>query len=184
MKKQTLFALLSTLLAVSCFSFGIYECMDSHNSALMKCLSVYNDERRLSCFWGVTETLKASLESAAKDKTSPMWKAEILSVGFFRNERNIISTGEEFAVGKTGTYFLSVANGNPLDKKSRAERYSLSLWDGEKMTSLGVSVKDDCGLEKELSLETGKNYTIIVDELAPVASYITTIVSDRKLAVE
>lgn len=181
MKKQTLFAVLSAFLAVSCFSFGVYECLDSYHRALIKCLSVYDDQKRQDCYWAETENFRASLEAAAADKSTTLLGTKVISVGFFRNEIKLVSACESFSVPSTGTYYLTVLNGNPHDRKGRAETCALLLWDGKVLRSLAKFGQAEQKTEKEIALEAGKTYLISADEISPVASYVITIISDRKL---
>lgn len=181
MKKQTLFAFLSAFIAVSCFSFGVYECLDSYHGALMKCLSVYDNQKRQDCYWKEADNLRASLESAAADKSTTLYGTKIISVGFFRNEVNMVSACESFTVPSTGKYYLTILNGNPRDKKSRAQECSLFLWDGKALLPLAKFGQSEQKTEMEIVLETGKTYLISAEEIVPVASYVTTIISDRKL---
>jgi len=174
MKKFHAMAFLAGLVAASSFAFGVYECLDSYNKGLMKCFSVFDDQKRTSCYWGETETLKASLEASTA--------AKICSVGFFRNERILVSTCESFAVPSSGTYILTVVNGNPLDKRGTAKSCSLSIWDGKSLTPLAEFKNSEPRLEKEIKLEAGRNYLVSADDITPVASYVTTIISEKKLA--
>jgi hypothetical protein len=181
MKKLIAFLSFAVSLTVSIYSFGVFECFDSYHAGLRRCMQVFDSEKRQLCFWGERETLKSSLETVAADKYSSIYGAKIITVGFFRNEKPMVSSCEQFSVPASGIYNLAVINGSPMDRRSQAKAFSISIYDGKKMIPVLSINGSGQTLENEIRLETGMNYLITVDELMPAASYITVIVSDKKI---
>ncbi len=176
--------LLLVLAAVSSFPFGLYECFDGYYKGLYKCLSIFDEQRRQDCFSRELQTLKASLDAASAEPRSNLNGVKVFSLGFFRNERKLVPISEPFSVPATGTYYLTIVNGNPLDGRSMAERCVLALWGDKGVEPLAELGRSEPRAEKTIRLEGGKTYSIGVDGLDPVPAYVTVLISDKPLPKE
>ncbi|MFB3851359.1 MAG: hypothetical protein ACE14Q_05485 [Acidobacteriota bacterium] len=181
LKKNFFIAVLTVLFAFPIFCSLDYLFEDYFLSA-KKCLQAFDENYRENCMWGNVETLKNALNQKSERMKESSFK--IYCCSFFRNEgRRILSVNDPFSVEKTGDYVLTIVNGNPLDKKSKAKIVKLSLWDGKK--SQRIFEERDLPAQEIITsvvkLEKEKNYSLILEEIEPIPAYLTIIVSDKKI---
>lgn len=132
--------------------------------------------------WGSIETLKKGLNQTSEIVKRCAFK--VYYCGFFRNEgRRILSVNDPFSTSKSGEYTLTVLNGNPNDKRSRAKAVKISLLTDK--TSEKIFEETDFSKQeratKKIKLEKGKNYSFLIEQIEPIPSYITVLVSDNPI---
>ncbi len=132
--------------------------------------------------WGNTETLKKSLNLIFETIKKSSFR--VYYCGFFRNEgRRILSINDPFSVPQEGEYFLTVLNGNPRDKRSRAKMLRILLHNDK--TSEKILEESDFSKEekttRKIKLEGGINYSLSIEQIEPIPSYITVLVSSNPI---
>jgi len=169
---------------LSVFSNNLRDCLADYSPKLAECVKVFNQDARETCIWGAKETLRAEIDAMTRQKGSDLEGASVLLVAFFRNEgKRIITECDELTVPRTGDYYFTFFNGTPTDSIGPADSVSFSVSEGGKKQRLieqkGMG-KNEL-FDAAMRLEKGKRYAIVMEELKPVASYVTVIVTDKKL---
>lgn len=182
MPKKNLFVFLFfSLFALPFFCFINFIFEDYYTNA-QKCIQAFDLNYRENCMWGSVETFKHSLNLTSERMQKSFFK--IYCCSFFRNEgRRILSVNDPFSVEKSGEYVITMLNGNPLDKKSKAKTVKFFLWTEKESRKLF----DEQDLTKQeivtftVKLEKGKKYSFVIAEIEPIPAYITLIVSDKPI---
>lgn len=147
------------------------------------CTTVYNSSNREKCIWGSLETLRVAINEKTKDNKTPFFNAKLYSLSFFRNEKSIILTvGDNKFKADAQNVRFTLINGSPNDINSKTNYVKISLFDGKKT----IPLFEEKGIDKDVIffsaiVEKGKEYSIIVEEIYPIASYFTLISSNKAL---
>lgn len=168
---------------ISFFAFSgfcsLSPLFDDYFESSYKCLQAFDENYRETCMWGSIETLKKNLNTFETIKKSSF---KVYYCGFFRNEGiRILSINDPFSIPKNGEYFLTVLNGNPRDKRSRAKMLRILLHNdktSEKILEETNFSKEEKTIRK-IQLESGINYSLQIEQIEPIPSYITVLVSDN-----
>ncbi len=187
MKRKFLVCIIFLILSFSFFSLPLKDFLSDYYSAISECVYIFDENYREKCVLGVVENFKTTLLEKSKDKNSSLFGAKILSVSFFRNERKTILfvPGEAFEVDSSGKYSFTFINGTPSEKKSKVRSLKILLWDGKRANAIfesnDLSSKELFDFDAEL--DKGVQYTFIVEDFVPVASYFTIVVTDKKISL-
>jgi hypothetical protein len=181
LKKNFFVFVFLSLLCFPLFCF-INLLFEDYFTSAQKCLLAFDENYRENCMWGSVETLKNALNQKSDRGKESSFKVYCCS--FFRNEgRRILSVNNPFSVEKKGEYTLTILNGNPLDKRSKAKIARLSLWNGKDSQKI-FDEKDFTKQEivtSTIKLEKEKNYLIVPEEIEPIPAYVTVIISDKPI---
>ncbi|MCX7830789.1 MAG: hypothetical protein N2445_07005 [Acidobacteria bacterium] len=182
MTKKNYFFAVILLLSASPFFASFSYLFEDYFASANKCLRAFDENYREQCMWGSVETLKNALNQSSERSKKNLFK--IYYCGFFRNEgKRILSVNDPFSVESSGEYIVTILNGDPSEKRSKAKVVKLSIL-REKTSERIFDEAEFRNQEKisvKIKLEKGKIYTLIPENLEPIPAYITVIISNKPI---